>query len=320
MRGRRRRADAGAAAEGRWPVEAGAPRVLIVACAKDEAPYLPEWIAWHRLIGAAEILIYTNDCTDGTVRLLKRMEVLGHATHAYNLLLTRDGAPLPPQQRALRHMMQDPLYAACDWVLHIDIDEFVVIGPRGRGRFSDLLTGRDGADVIPLVWKPFGANGAERLGARLVTETLIDRAPGRRGAARPFKALTRITPAIRRHGVHRPGAEPPLRWESADGRPLPELATAGFELSGDYGFRGAALHHYALRGFEAYAMKAERGSGARVSRDFGPGYYRDHNGTGRTDLTLWMQRERIGEVVAEMCADPDVTDILASARRRHRRR
>ncbi|MCB1331900.1 MAG: glycosyltransferase family 2 protein, partial [Maritimibacter sp.] len=39
---------------------------VIVGCMKDEAPYILEWIAYHRMIGVDNFLIYTNGCSDGT--------------------------------------------------------------------------------------------------------------------------------------------------------------------------------------------------------------------------------------------------------------
>ena len=38
----------------------------VIACAKDEAPWLLEWIAHYKSLGFDEIAIATNDCSDGT--------------------------------------------------------------------------------------------------------------------------------------------------------------------------------------------------------------------------------------------------------------
>ena len=43
---------------------------VIVGCMKNEAPYIVEWVAYHRAMGVDNFLIYTNDCTDGTDELL----------------------------------------------------------------------------------------------------------------------------------------------------------------------------------------------------------------------------------------------------------
>ena len=39
-------------------------RITEVAFAKNEGRFLLEWIAYHRLIGVSDFLVYTNDCED----------------------------------------------------------------------------------------------------------------------------------------------------------------------------------------------------------------------------------------------------------------
>lgn len=43
---------------------------LMITSMRDEAPFIPEWIAYHRLIGFTDFLIYSNDCADGTLSLI----------------------------------------------------------------------------------------------------------------------------------------------------------------------------------------------------------------------------------------------------------
>ncbi|MFZ1346925.1 MAG: glycosyltransferase family 2 protein, partial [Tabrizicola sp.] len=38
---------------------------------KDEGPTVVEWVAHHLAVGFTEVMVYTNDCTDGTDDLLK---------------------------------------------------------------------------------------------------------------------------------------------------------------------------------------------------------------------------------------------------------
>jgi hypothetical protein len=51
-------------------------KVMAVSMMKDEAPNLLEWFAHHLAVGFTDILVYTNDCTDGTVEMLQRLEEL----------------------------------------------------------------------------------------------------------------------------------------------------------------------------------------------------------------------------------------------------
>ena len=50
------------------PTEKVAEKV-IVACMRDEALFVVEWVAHHLAVGFDRIIVYTNACSDGTDRL-----------------------------------------------------------------------------------------------------------------------------------------------------------------------------------------------------------------------------------------------------------
>ena len=49
-------------------------RITALTCVKNEGPFLLEWIAFNRVIGVTDFLFYHNDCTDGTDRLLAKLD------------------------------------------------------------------------------------------------------------------------------------------------------------------------------------------------------------------------------------------------------
>jgi hypothetical protein len=55
--------------------------VMAVSMTKDEAPFLLEWFAHQLAIAFKDILVYTNDCTDGTDETLQRLETMGLGHH-----------------------------------------------------------------------------------------------------------------------------------------------------------------------------------------------------------------------------------------------
>ena len=65
-----------------WPI--AAPRVLVATCMKDEGPFILEWLAWHRAVGVTDVVVFSNDCTDGTDRLLDRLHAMGELVHLPN--------------------------------------------------------------------------------------------------------------------------------------------------------------------------------------------------------------------------------------------
>ena len=50
---------------------------VLIACMKNEGPYIVEWVAYHRAIGIDNFVIYTNGCEDGTDEILQRLQALG---------------------------------------------------------------------------------------------------------------------------------------------------------------------------------------------------------------------------------------------------
>ena len=76
---------------------------LIITCMKNEAPFILEWVAYHRSIGFNDFLVFTNDCDDGTVRMLDTLQDHGILTRRDNPYLEMPGDH-NPQKGALRFL------------------------------------------------------------------------------------------------------------------------------------------------------------------------------------------------------------------------
>ena len=76
------RAETGTAAEG--PASArpvGTGRKVLFSAMKNEAPFLLEWVAYHKAIGFDEIVICSNPSNDGTEELLAALAGAGEIGH-----------------------------------------------------------------------------------------------------------------------------------------------------------------------------------------------------------------------------------------------
>ncbi len=80
----------------------GRGRRAIVTTMKYEGPFILEWLAYHRAIGFDDILVYTNDCDDGTDDMLamlmrkrgrrtQRQQVSGNGPQAATCRLANGG-------------------------------------------------------------------------------------------------------------------------------------------------------------------------------------------------------------------------------------
>jgi glycosyl transferase family 92 len=104
-------------------------KIGICAIFKDEAPYLLEWIAFHKIIGVDLFVLYDNGSSDGGAELIRQSSFARNVT----ILYWQDR---PGQLSAYRHF--HATYAdAFTWVAFIDIDEFIV--PLGAGSIRPVL-------------------------------------------------------------------------------------------------------------------------------------------------------------------------------------
>ena len=287
---------------------------VIVGCMKDEAPYVLEWIAYHRMIGVDNFLIYTNGCSDGTDALLDRLQALGVVEHRNN----DDWKGKSPQQHALNRSLKEPLIQNADWVIHIDVDEFINIRC-GNGTLDDFLKRVPDATNVAMTWRLFGHNGVTRFADDLVIDQFDMAAP--RYCPKPhtawgFKTMTRNTGAYEKFSCHRPnklraGHAPGVRWVNGSGQPMSEsvhekgwrsdLKSIGYDL--------LQLNHYALRSAESFLIKRQRGRALHVDRAIGLSYWVRMDWSGNRDITIKRNIPRVQAELARLMADPEVARL-----------
>lgn len=178
-------------------------RILCVSTQRNEGPFLLEWIAHMRACGVTDLLIYSNDCDDGSDALLDALAAEGVLTHIAQDIPEGESV----QWTALKAAWKHPLRKEVDWALACDIDEFPVIKV-GEGRFPDLLSAvLEDFDAMVLPWRLFGANGVNRFVDAPVTQQF--RMAQTADALWPvaatfFKTLFRVNGPFNQFGVHRP--------------------------------------------------------------------------------------------------------------------
>lgn len=293
------------------PLPEGQSGNVIVGCMKNEAPYILEWIAYHRQIGIDNFLIYTNDCTDGTHELLDRLQELGIVQHRYN----NDWKGNSPQQHALNKSLKEPLIENADWVIHIDVDEFINVRT-GNGLLQDFLDKVPDATNVAMTWRLFGHNGVERFEDRLVIEQFDSAAP--KYCPKPhttwgFKTMTKNIGAYEKFSCHRPNKlrethAPRVKWVNGSGREMTpnyhkngwrsDLRTIGYDL--------IQLNHYALRSAESFLVKRQRGRALHVDRSIGINYWVRMDWGGNKDVTIQRNIPRVKAEMARLMQDEEV--------------
>ena len=298
---------------------------VIVGCMKDEAPYILEWIAFHRMIGVDNFLIYTNACSDGTVEILERLQELGIVQHRDN----NNWRGNSPQQHALNQSLKEPVVQNAEWVIHIDVDEFMNIRC-GNGTIDDLLARIPDATNIAMTWRMFGHNGVRQLSERLVIDQFDRAAPSY--CPKPhtlwgFKTMTRNIGAYGKLSCHRPNKLDParadqVRWYNGSGRPMgPDVAQRGWRSSlATIGYDLVQLNHYALRSAESYLIKRQRGRALHVDRSIGLNYWVRMDWSDFPDLSIKRNIPRLEAELARLRADPKLDRLHRAGLDWHRDR
>ena len=271
---------------------------VIVGCMKNEAPYIAEWIAYHRAIGVDNFLIYTNDCSDGTSEILDRMQQMGLLQHRNN-----DGwKGNSPQQSALNKALKEPLIRDADWIIHIDVDEFINVRC-GNGTLDDFFDLVPEATNVAMTWRLFGHGGVTDLSDGFVIDQFEWCAP--RFCPKPhtvwgFKTMFRNMGAYAKLSCHRPNKlrddlREQVRWVNGSGQDMTrEAAEKGWRNSvKSIGYDLLQLNHYALRSAESFLIKRQRGRALHVDRSIGLNYWIRMDWCDVRDITIKRNTPRL---------------------------
>ena len=283
---------------------------LIISSMKNEASFILEWVAYHRLVGFTDFLVYTNDCDDCTVEMLVRLQELGLVTHEANKVLRRG-----PHKSALKHARSHSKAKAADWILVSDIDEFLVV-KAGDGTVQALVGAMpEDTDVIPVTWRLFSHNDQVGYDDSFVTEQFTD-------AERPLsdggfpdrfaKAIFRRQEGVERFGVHGPKTDDSYIWRRPCGRFLgPNDNKTRPET--EFGYDVAQLNHYAVGSVDGFLVKKDRGRANHWRHDLGLDYWRRLCRGGETDASAHRWLEATKAEVTRLLEDPVLQKLQKEA-------
>jgi len=296
----------------------------IVTTMKNEGPFILEWIAYHRAIGVSDILVYTNDCTDGTDTLLDVLQDKGFVQHRDNPF--RDSG-LKPQHAAHKAADKEPVVGDADWLICMDVDEYINIHV-GDGRLSDLFGAVGQANMIALTWRLFGNGDIHEFSDVPICEAFTQCAPElvrKPHQAWGFKTLYRNQGIFKKLGVHRPkGLKPQLweeiNWVNGSGAPMPpSMFRNGWRSTAStYGYDLVTLNHYAVRSAESFLVKRDRGRVNHVDRDQGLAYWFRMNNNAEHDASIHRMLPAMRAQLDAMLADPQIAAAHAHCVKMHR--
>lgn len=305
-------------APGQIPRRRASQRVTVVTAMKNEGAFILDWVAHNRAIGVSDMLVYTNDCADGSDHLLSCLSEAGvlHRDNPYHT------SGQVPQHAAFRAAEKEAVVQDADWLVTLDVDEYLNIHA-GKGTVADLLDVLPDAHALSIPWRMFGNADLHRYGDVPVAEQFTRCAPDY--APRPlqawaFKTLYRNEGLFRRLGVHRPkGLEKSYRdrliWLDATGTALPPSTwdKAWRMTKAQWGYTHATVNHYAVRSAESFLVKRHRGKVNRTKRDQGLGYWFRMNLNAAEDHSIKRIADRVQAEKSKLLSLPGVADAHAQA-------
>lgn len=122
--------------------------LVVCAIVKNEARYLQEWIAFHVAAGVEHFILYSNESSDGTWKLL----------HKHPAITCVPWPGSSQQLVAYDHCLY-LLKEKARWVAFIDVDEFL-FNPEARD-LRDILCFYSHAPSVVVHWVVYGSSGKE---------------------------------------------------------------------------------------------------------------------------------------------------------------
>ena len=232
--------------------------LCVLAVARNEGVYLPEWIAYHKAIGVEHFYIYSNNNDDGSDELLETLSEAGIITYIRNDV----GINIVPQIKAYTHALSClPGILDYRWCAIIDIDEFIAVDRTQYNSFSDLLLYHEklGSDAIALNWLMFTPSEKKSFQTSGLVKSFFYRQP-----AVDSHVKTVIRPGLFfTSSPHSPRTiEPNVRtFHNANGKQHADKFGAHADHTESPSDKGAWIAHYHLKSTQDFLWKMSRGTG-----------------------------------------------------------
>jgi len=296
-------------------------QVTAVSMMKDEGPYVIEWVAHHLAVGFTDLVVYTNDCSDGTDDMLIRLEALGLAHHRRNVI--PDG--IRPQPSALNHAQDEPVVQGSDWVMVFDADEFLSIR-YGDGTLDDLIAAAKAQDAngIVVTWRIFGSGGVVDWSRAPVTEQYLMAAPTTWNKGWGVKTLFTFDADYWKLGIHRPKMKnrhidtvfpDTIKWLNGSGRVMEDyFKFRGWRsITRTVGYDWVQLNHYAVKSVDSYAIRKMRGNVNNKKDKYNSDYWSLQDRNEERDDTMLRYTTKRNEIIDLLLTDPELSRLHHAA-------
>jgi SAM-dependent methyltransferase len=287
----------------------------LLATMRDEAPFILEWVAYHQAIGFERIIVFSNDCIDGTDKVLSALETAGQVIHVPH-------KPVPEKlvaEQISQYVLEHDLIPDGDWVIWLDADEFLNIR-EGQGTVNDLIAATGSARGMCISWRVFGDAGQGSFSGSFIAEPFTSCAePGE--AWQNVKTLFQMGPDVVELFQHKPILSTTF-WKqgrtflSSSGKTLSQKSQymklwsqgkkRGKIATDEAGWDIAQINHYAVRTKRLFEYKKARGRIGAANKGgkarYTNAYYKGLNLNADTDTSILRWSNTVA-IAAKQLAD-----------------
>ncbi|MDL2319590.1 glycosyltransferase family 92 protein [Alistipes sp. OttesenSCG-928-B03] len=259
-------------------------KLTLCAAAKNEAPYLAEWIEYHKMMGVERFYIYDNESDDNTKEVLQAYIDSGLVEYRF----------MPGKK------MQLAIYEDClerhrfdsQWIAFIDIDEFIV--PFKHTTITDFLKEYEDFSAVQINWLCYGSAGQRERTPGLVIERFRDHAAEDDPQNRRVKSIVQPARVVNFSGAHecvRLTGKTVDPHKKTVNKICKELPPAGLDI--------IRVNHYAVKSYEEFQAKKARGrarfAGVRDDSYFTNFDLNDVKDDPAMDKYVALVKEKLGE-------------------------
>lgn len=305
----------------------------LIATMRDEAPFILEWLAYHKAIGFDRVLVFSNDCTDGTDKILAALDNAGEITHI-------PYSPSPQQRIAEQvsdYILRNKLLQRNDWAMWLDADEFLNIH-LGEGSVSELvhMIEQNGARGMCISWRVFGDGGQQQFSGKFLSPDFCQCASAGQ-AWQNVKTVFRFEDDVIELFQHKPILDK-IFWEGG-GKFLSSKPSdikrnhhliqhwmagrkRGKVAPDEAGWGAAQINHYAVRTKRLFDYKKARCRIGEANQDansrYTNTYYKGLNLNSEVDVTILRWSDRVAEGVKRLVSlIADEIDVGATVQSRY---
>lgn len=232
--------------------------IAMVSISKNEAPYIKEWIEFHKLVGFTKFYFYDNESEDNTVDILKPYIDSGLVEYT---LIKGKGRQLDAYNDAIAKHKDE-----CRWMAFLDMDEYLMPAKPFEKVYnvvSELIRkAGKGTAGIGVNWCIYGSAHLEKKPKGLIMENFIYRSKsGTETHWGNFHIKTICNPRLVKkyisphYPIYKLGG---YSINDSDGKRL-----WGW-FCHDVKWQNLRINHYYCKSKEQYIQKISRGFGDRV--------------------------------------------------------